>query len=161
VIDIFDRVNFLNLVESCYVDPLSADPSFLCLLYLVFAIGLVMAAPMPGTREDAAIKRLRASQFDRAEAFFRSAKCLGDPVSGFEDADFWSVQALSLMSVYMLAVSKRNAAYAYYGKSLKLNGTDVRDRFKISLGLISIARYGGEIGFCPRAASRFRDQDHI
>lgn len=38
-----------------------------------------------------------------------------DPDSGFEDADFWSVQALSLMTVYMMAVSKRNRAYAYLG----------------------------------------------
>lgn len=52
---------------------------------------------------------------DRAEIFFRSAKCLGDPTSGFEDADFWSVQALLLMSVYMLTKTKRNAAYAYHG----------------------------------------------
>jgi hypothetical protein len=100
---------------ACYLDPLSINSNDLCLLYLVLAIGLVMATPFPGTREEAVIKRLRSDQFNRAEAFFRSAKFLGDPVSGFEDADFWSVQALSLMSVYMLAVSKRNAAYAYYG----------------------------------------------
>lgn len=55
------------------------------------------------------------SQDNSEEYFFRTAKLLGDPVTGFEDADFWSVQALSLMAVYMLAVSKRNAAYAYFG----------------------------------------------
>jgi hypothetical protein len=104
-------------VDACFSDPLTVHSNDLCLLYLVFAIGLVLATPYHGTREDAVIKRLRSEQFDRAEVFFRSAKCLGDPVSGFEDADFWSVQALSLMSVYMLAVSKRNAAYAYYGKT--------------------------------------------
>lgn len=87
-------------------------------MYLTFAIGLVLATPMPGTREDIVVKRLRDESFDRAELFYRSAKCLADPVSGFEDADFWSVQALLLMSVYMLAVSKRNAAYAYYGMDL-------------------------------------------
>jgi len=74
-----------------------------------------MAAPSRGSRDEVIVKRLLSDQFNRAEAFFRSAKILGDPVSGFEDAGFWSVQALSLMSVYMLAVSKRNAAYAYYG----------------------------------------------
>ena len=63
------------------------------------------------------IKKLRSMQFDQAELFFRSAKCLSDPLTGFEDADFWSVQALVLMSVYMLAVSKRNASYAYHGRS--------------------------------------------
>lgn len=46
---------------------------------------------------------------------------LADPVSGFEDADFWSVQALLLTSLYMLAVSKRNAAYVYHGNK-NLNG---------------------------------------
>jgi hypothetical protein len=98
------------------MDPLTVSSNDLCLLYLVFAIGLVLATPFPGTREDTIIKRLRSEQFDRAEVFFRSAKFLGDPLSGFEDADFWSVQALSLMSIYMLSVSRRNAAYAYYGK---------------------------------------------
>lgn len=75
-----------------------------------------MATPKPNTADEAMIKSLRADPVDRAELLFREAKHLGDPLSGFEDADFWSVQALCLISVYMLAVSKRNAAYAYYGK---------------------------------------------
>lgn len=103
-------------IDTCYTDPLSVDPEWLCLLYLTFAIGLVMAAPMSGTREDAIIQKLRGEQVDRAEVFYSNAKHLGDPAAGFEDAGFWSIQALTLMSVYMLAVSRRNAAYAYYGK---------------------------------------------
>lgn len=114
-IEVVNRKSFIMAMDSCYSDPLTVDSPFLCILHLVFAIGLVLATPLPGTREDAVIRRLRDGQFDRAELFFRSAKCLGDPESGFEDADFWSVQALLLMSVYLLAVSKRNAAYAYYG----------------------------------------------
>jgi hypothetical protein len=63
------------------------------------------------------IERMRSDKKnDWAEMFYRSAKLLGDPVSGFEDADLWSVQALVLMSIYTLAISKRNAAYAYYGE---------------------------------------------
>ena len=115
LLEVFDRASFVASVDSCYSDPLTVDSHFLCLLYLTFAIGLVLGTPLPGSRDDVVFKRLRSEQFDRAEHFFRSAKCLADPVSGFEDADFWSVQALLLMSVYMLAVSKRNAAYAYYG----------------------------------------------
>jgi hypothetical protein len=102
-------------LENCYTDPLSVDPSWLCLLYLMFAIGLVMAAPAPGSQEHAIIQKLRAEPVDRAEVFYSDAKLLADPSSGFEDAGFWSIQALTLMSVYMLAVSRRNAAYAYYG----------------------------------------------
>ncbi len=120
LIEVFDKKTFQNLFEACYSDPLSADRSFLCHLYLIFAIGLVRATPQPDSPEDAIIRRRRSMQFDQAELFFRSAKSLGDPLTGFEDADFWSVQALLLMSVYMLAVSKRNAAYAYHGMSCGL-----------------------------------------
>ncbi|KAK8124663.1 fungal-specific transcription factor domain-containing protein [Apiospora kogelbergensis] len=82
---------------------------------MVFAIGLVMARPRPGSPEDSIVERLRSDKkVNRAELFFRNAKSLADPVSGFEDADFWSIQALLLMSLYMLSVSKRNASYAYY-----------------------------------------------
>lgn len=85
-----------------------------------------MAAPQAGTPEDKIIQKLRdeisigkdgkSHPVDRADIFYLDARNLGDPSSGFEDAGFWSIQALCLMSVYMLAISKRNAAYAYTGK---------------------------------------------
>lgn len=103
-------------MDECYKDPLVVTPSLLCLIYLVFAIGLVMAAPSPESEEAAVIDKLRSERTSRAELFFRNAKSLADPVTGFEDADFWSIQALLLISLYMLAISKRNASYAYYGK---------------------------------------------
>ncbi|KAI1823564.1 hypothetical protein F4861DRAFT_509862 [Xylaria intraflava] len=118
-IEVFNKQAFLKSVEECYKDPLGVTPSLLCLLYLVFAIGLVMAAPLPGSDESAVIEKLRSERANQAELFFRSAKSLADPVSGFEDADFWSIQALLLMSLYMLAVSKRNASYAYYGMAVR------------------------------------------
>ncbi|TEA21141.1 putative transcriptional regulatory protein [Colletotrichum sidae] len=119
LIEVFNRAAFEKSVDACYSDPLAAQSTFLCLLNLTFAIGMVLATPLPNTKEDAIFKKLRSGQFDRAELFFRGAKALGDPITGFEDADFWSVQALSLMSVYMLAVSKRNAAYAYFGMAVR------------------------------------------
>ncbi|KAI1433592.1 fungal-specific transcription factor domain-containing protein [Xylaria sp. CBS 124048] len=118
-IEVFNKQAFLKSVDECYKDPLGVTPSLLCLLYLVFAIGLVMAAPFPGSDESAVIEKLRSERSNQAELFFRSAKSLADPVSGFEDADFWSIQALLLMSLYMLAVSKRNASYAYYGMAVR------------------------------------------
>ncbi|RYC58363.1 hypothetical protein CHU98_g7846 [Xylaria longipes] len=118
-IEVFNKHAFLKSVEECYKDPLGVTPSLLCLLYLVFAIGLVMAAPSPGSDEAAVIDKLRDERSNRAELFFRSAKSLADPVSGFEDADFWSIQALLLMSLYMLSISKRNASYAYYGMAVR------------------------------------------
>ena len=75
-----------------------------------------MATPTPGTLQDAVIQKLRADSIDRAEIFYSDAKSLKDPLAGFEDGGFWSIQALTLMAVYMLAVSKRNAAYALHGR---------------------------------------------
>ncbi|KAI0816555.1 fungal-specific transcription factor domain-containing protein [Xylaria sp. FL0064] len=118
-IEVFNRNAFMKSVDECYKDPLGVTPSLLCLLYLVFAIGLVMAAPYPGSDDAGAIDKLRSESASRAELFFRSAKSLADPVSGFEDADFWSIQALLLMSLYMLAISKRNASYAYFGMAVR------------------------------------------
>ncbi|KAI0202742.1 fungal-specific transcription factor domain-containing protein [Astrocystis sublimbata] len=119
-VEAFNKHAFLKSVDECYKDPLGATPSLLCLLYLVFAIGLVMAAPFPpGSDEAVIIEKLRSERSNRAELFFRSAKSLADPESGFEDADFWSVQALLLMSLYMLSISKRNASYAYYGMAVR------------------------------------------
>ena len=117
LVDIFDRCAFLESLNVCYTNPLGIDPTFLCHLYLVFAIGLVLATPEADSQEEAIINALRAADYDQAECFYRNAKNLADPEFGFEDADFWSVQALLLMAIYMLAVSKRNAAYAYYGKN--------------------------------------------
>ncbi|CCC05925.1 hypothetical protein SMACR_00140 [Sordaria macrospora] len=75
--------------------------------------------PQPGSREDEIVKKLYSTKQDMAELFFRSAKSMCDPEYGFEDADFWSIQALCLMTVYMLTVSKRNTAYAYLGMAVR------------------------------------------
>ncbi|RKU40062.1 hypothetical protein DL546_000525 [Coniochaeta pulveracea] len=120
LIDVFDKKWFEGSMETCYTDPLRVDTCTICLLYLVFAIGLVLANPAPNTEEATIIDRMRSdTSTEWAEMFYRSAKLLGDPVSGFEDSDLWSIQALILMSVYMLTISKRNAAYAYYGMAIR------------------------------------------
>ncbi|KAK4157989.1 fungal-specific transcription factor domain-containing protein [Chaetomidium leptoderma] len=119
LIEILDRSSFLRLVEDCYRDPLSSSNDFLCSLYLVLALGLLLAAPAPGSHEEVVVQKQLTAQPDRAEVFFRSARSMCDPGAGFEDADFWSIQALSLMTIYMLIVSKRNTAYAYLGMAVR------------------------------------------
>lgn len=115
MIEVFDKNGFLRDVESCYRDPPSSSKFFLCHFFLVQALGLLLAAPAPGTRQEVLIQRQLSAKPDRAELFFRTARTMCDPGAGFEDADFWSVQALSLMTLYMLIISKRNTAYAYLG----------------------------------------------
>ncbi|AEO69412.1 uncharacterized protein THITE_2119785 [Thermothielavioides terrestris NRRL 8126] len=119
LIEILDRHSFLLAVEECYRDPPSSSNYFLCNLFLVLAIGLLLAAPPPGSREEALVQRQLSAEPNRAELFFRSARSMSDPEAGFEDADFWSIQALSLMVVYMLILCKRNTAYAYLGMAVR------------------------------------------
>ncbi|KAK3375298.1 fungal-specific transcription factor domain-containing protein, partial [Podospora didyma] len=119
ILEVFDKRMFLDDIEACYNDPLSATNYFLCHLFLVLALGLLLAAPIPGGREEVVIQKQLSAKLDRAELFFRSARSMSDPGAGFEDADFWSIQALSLMTVYMLSVSKRNTAYAYLGMAVR------------------------------------------
>jgi hypothetical protein len=119
IIEVFDRREFLAELERCYTNPLMASSHFLCLLFLSFAIGLVMSTPDAVTVETNAICPLLELPYDQAELFFRTAKVMDDPLSGVEDADFWSVQAQLLMSVYMLAASKRNAAFTYHGIAVR------------------------------------------
>ncbi|KAI1096408.1 fungal-specific transcription factor domain-containing protein [Rostrohypoxylon terebratum] len=119
LIDIFNKSDFFRSVDACYKDPLNTDQPLLCILNLVFAIGLAIACPMRGTQEASIIRNLHNEPTSRAELFYRNAEGIFNPVSGFEDADFWSVQALLLMSLYKLVVSKRNASYLYYGMAVR------------------------------------------
>ncbi|KAK7418817.1 hypothetical protein QQX98_003679 [Neonectria punicea] len=119
LIDIFDRRSFLQKLGAWYSSPLSVRSSDLCLIYLVLSIGLVMATPAESSPEHHIVTQLRSHEVDHVEVFFRSAKALGDSVCRFEDGEFWTVQALCLMSVYTLAVSKQNAAYAHLGQAVR------------------------------------------
>ncbi|KAI0115046.1 fungal-specific transcription factor domain-containing protein [Daldinia grandis] len=118
LVEVFHKTDFLQLVEECYSNPLNASSSDLCILNLVFAVGLVIARPLPGTDDAAVIQNLHSEPVNRAELFFRNGKKNG-PESGFEDADFWSIQALILMSLYMLSISGRNASHAYHGMAVR------------------------------------------
>jgi hypothetical protein len=119
ILQIFDHQLFMEELDKCYSDPLSTEPSWLCLLNLVFAIGLTMATPLSGSEEALIVDKLRSEHLDRAEVFYLNAKSLNDPMTGLEDQDFWAVQALLLMSFYMLAKSKRNSAFALLGMAAR------------------------------------------
>ncbi|KAF1985270.1 hypothetical protein K402DRAFT_113829 [Aulographum hederae CBS 113979] len=119
LLQVFDRDRFLSDMDNCFLNPLSVEPSYLCLLNLVFAIGLIEATPRPSTPDAMVVERLRSEHIDRAELFYLNAKGLNDPLSGFEDADFWSIQALLLMSFYMLCKTKRNNAFALLGMAVR------------------------------------------
>lgn len=70
-------------------------------------------------RESQILKRLDAGPVDRAELFYLNATYLNDPIHGFEDGDITSIQALLLITVFMLTVAKRNAAWAFFGMAVR------------------------------------------
>lgn len=119
LLQVFEQDRFMVDMEACYSDPFQVQPPWLCLLNMVFAIGLIMATPLSGSPEALIVDKLRSEHLDRAEVFYLNAKSLNDPMNGLEDQDFWSVQALLLMSVYMLAKSKRNTAFALLGMAAR------------------------------------------
>lgn len=104
---------FYQVLDSYYENILEVKPSDLCIIFLVLSIGLIMATPAPNTPEEEIVGLLRATSTHSADAFFKSAMLICDPD---KEADLWSVQALSLMSVYNLAVCRNEAAYFSHGK---------------------------------------------
>jgi hypothetical protein len=119
MLHLFDERSFKQRVERTYHNPLAAEQSWMCILYLVFAVGLQLrsASPQPTPKDAAILKRLLSDKFDRSELFYLGARHLKDSASGIEDGDFASIQALLLMTLYMLSVGKRNTAWAYIGTS--------------------------------------------
>lgn len=115
VMEIFSEREYLESLDRCYADPLTMDVTWLCLFNLVLAIGLSFATPRKGSHEAKVVESLRARYPHQSEVFYLNAQSLRNPLVVFEDADFWSVQALCLMGLYMLTISKRNTAYAYIG----------------------------------------------
>lgn len=104
-----------------YDNPLQAEQSRLSILNLLFAVGLQMtrSSANHSFRETQILKRLDAGPMDCAELFYLNATHLKDPMHGFEDGDITSIQALLLITVFMLTVAKRNAAWAYFGMAVR------------------------------------------
>lgn len=67
---VFDRETFFTELDMCYDNPLATGPHWLCLLNLVFAIGLMLATPRRGSSEAVVIEALRNEPYDRTEIFY-------------------------------------------------------------------------------------------
>ncbi|KAI1979187.1 hypothetical protein LOZ55_002243 [Ophidiomyces ophidiicola] len=121
IMQILDRDAFIDEVASIYGNPLQAEQPRVCLLNLVFAVGLQMcqSSVAHSFRESQILKRLGPDLTERAKIFYLNAAHFNDPVSGFEDGDITSIQALLLITLFMLTIAKRNAAWAYFGMAVR------------------------------------------
>lgn len=121
IISVLDREACAREVAQIYENPLAVEQSRLSILNLLFAVGLQMTRSSSGHsfRESQILKRLDGSPVDCAELFYLNATYIHDPIQGFEDGDITSIQALLLVTVFMLTVAKRNAAWAYFGMAVR------------------------------------------
>ncbi|RDW91982.1 hypothetical protein BP5796_01376 [Coleophoma crateriformis] len=119
---IFDEETFLAKIKDTYANPLQVNPPWICQLNLVFAVGMQFRRDYSTftAKEIRIFSRLDIPDSNRSELFFLASKHLSDPISGFEDGGFSSVQSLLLMTIYMLTAAKRNTAWAYLGMATRL-----------------------------------------
>ncbi|KAL2071056.1 hypothetical protein VTL71DRAFT_12291 [Oculimacula yallundae] len=122
IIDIFDHDTFIEEVKCIYNSPLQAKQPRLSILNLVFAVGLQLLRPstVSSPRGRQILERLDGGSVNRAEQFFVNSSYLNYPVSGFEDGDIVSCQALLIVTMFMLNMAKRSAAWAYIGMAIRI-----------------------------------------
>ena len=117
VIEVVDAQSFWQCLDACYRDPMSVSTRDICNLYLALAIGALMRPGSFAAPDEPASKPAGKVSEERAQSLFEAAKAMVHGWSGLDDADMWSVQALTLLAVYHLTLSKRNSAEAYHGTS--------------------------------------------
>ena len=72
-------------------------------------------SPIRNAKAAEVLEQLESNGIKRAERFYLAARQFRDPVIEFEDGGIAVVQSLLLMTIFMLASSKRNGAWGYLG----------------------------------------------
>lgn len=109
-----DHQALRGMLAKCYSSSACPD-SEMCLIYLVLAIGLIMqASPAPGNPY--ALRNCPPNRLEYAATLFRGAKSLANDHFEYTDGDLLSVQALALMTMYLVCSSHWNAAYSHIGQ---------------------------------------------
>ena len=119
IMEALDEKAFFATLNRYYAEPLTVEHTWLCLFHLVLATGLCLATPKPGSREAEVVDDIMLKHPNQSEISYWTAKNLSNSLDGLEDASFWSVQVLALMSLYMFIRAKRNTAYAYAGMAVR------------------------------------------
>ncbi|KAK9241964.1 fungal-specific transcription factor domain-containing protein [Lipomyces tetrasporus] len=128
---VFDMTVFYEQVSLIYQNPMRCSNNWLCLLYLVCAIGAVFANSerrLRTRRDDpeksnanhavASKKFMQADPDDLTTGFFESG--LGLMKDAAEDGEIWVVQAYSLIAMYYQLICKRNVSWIHLGTAIRL-----------------------------------------
>ncbi|KAK1504931.1 thiamine repressible genes regulatory protein thi1 [Colletotrichum abscissum] len=113
----FDQPSFLAEVEEFYNDlssPLRRDPSFLCLLLSVLALG---AHWSPRARPSALSGSLQIPAEDPGQVFCGHARIL--MADTMDRVSMYSVKAAFVLGIYLMPSSAVGASYLYMGLALR------------------------------------------
>jgi hypothetical protein len=111
-IDVVSLESVQAILHQTYNGPMQVCNSDRCIIYLVLAVGLVFeSGPTERNLQDPNLE----------EQLFASAEALLPPLKTYlrtesSDSVPWVLQALVLMSFYMLCVCRRHDAHSYCGK---------------------------------------------
>ena len=101
----FLRLNWIAVSR----DPLRAGRKIICLFQLMFAVASLHAEPT--SEYPTSINR------DRAMALYETGRVMIDEI--LSDGGFWSVQALTLMSIFNLCVCNRNLHWMFQSMAIR------------------------------------------
>lgn len=105
-------------VGCCFTNPFTVQPAFLSQLYLVLAIGLILANHDITTHSGLLISKLQMQREFYAESFFKNARGLADFHPDFESANLATIEIILLIAIWKLVSWRRDSAHHYLGEFL-------------------------------------------
>ncbi|RTE84184.1 hypothetical protein BHE90_001326 [Fusarium euwallaceae] len=113
----FDQAQAIDELDQFYsnpTSPLRSDPSFVCLILGIFALGSHWT---PLERPSNSPPTLQTEECDPGHVFFRQAKLLVPDI--IERSCLRSIQACFLLGVYLMPLSAVGSSYIYMGLALR------------------------------------------
>ncbi|EEU37938.1 uncharacterized protein NECHADRAFT_54712 [Fusarium vanettenii 77-13-4] len=113
----FDQAQVIDELDQFYSNPMSplrSDPSFICLLLGIFALGSHWT---PLERPNNLSPTLQTEECDPGRVFFRQAKLLVPDI--IERSCLRSIQACFLLGVCLMPLSAVKSSYIYMGLALR------------------------------------------
>lgn len=117
-LELFDRGSFLENVGCCFTNPFTVQPAFLSQLYLVLAIGLILANHDITTHSGLLVSKLQTQREFYTESFFKMARGLADFHPDFESANLSTIEIILLIAIWKLVSWRRDSAHHYLGQFL-------------------------------------------
>ncbi|KAK9349730.1 fungal-specific transcription factor domain-containing protein [Lipomyces doorenjongii] len=106
---VFDMTVFYEQVSLIYQNPMRCSNNWLCLLYLVCAIGAVLPTANGGFELGVTAKKAMLTM-----------RGLGLMKDAAEDGEIWVVQAYLLIAMYYQLIGKRNVSWIHLGTAIRL-----------------------------------------